>query len=100
MTPALLILVAAPESEETVIDWLLAQASIGGFTGYRGFGHSVEHGRFSLAEQVTGRQDRVMFHVETDTAAAALLLERLREDLAGVGLRYWLVPLAGAGHID
>ncbi|HDP88804.1 MAG TPA: DUF3240 domain-containing protein [Thioalkalivibrio sp.] len=99
MNPTLLILVADPENEETVVDWLLAQDAIGGFTGHRGFGHSTEHGRFSLAEQVTGRQDRVLFHVESDAATAARLLDGLRAELPGLGIRYWLIPLAGAGRI-
>ncbi len=98
MNKALLILVVAPENEETLVDWLLAHDQIAGFTGYRGFGHSVEHGRFSLAEQVTGRQDRVMFHVETDAATAGALVQGLRGDLSGVPVRYWQVPLADSGR--
>ena len=99
MNMSLLILVVTPENEETLIDWLLAQDAITGFTGYRGFGHSVEHGRFSLPEQVTGRQDRVMFHVETDDATARALVDDLRAELKGLSIRYWRVPLAEAGRI-
>ena len=99
MTPMLLILVAPPDAEETVIDWLLAQEGITGFTGHHGFGHSIEHGRFSLAEQVTGRQARVLFYIDTTAGVAQPLLECLRTGLAGLGLHYWLLPLAETGRI-
>ena len=52
------------------------------------------------AEQVTGRQDRILFHVETDSNAAAGLLDALRADLKGMPIRYWLMPLAAAGRLD
>lgn len=99
MTPMLLILIAPPDAEEAVIDWLLAQEGITGFTGHHGFGHSTEHGQFSLAEQVTGRQSRVMFHIETAAGEAQPLVESLRTGLPRLGLHYWLLPLAETGRL-
>ena len=100
MKPMLLTVIASPEVEEVVIDWLLAREELTGFTGQAAFGHSREHEAFSLVEQVTGRQKRAVFHLQVDEARARALIEAMRGDLAGMGLRYWLVPMADAGVID
>lgn len=100
MGAVLLILIAPPELEESLVDWLLAREEISGFTGQPAYGHSRSHGGFSLVEQVTGRQRRVMYQVQTDEPTARSLLEALRRDLAGAGLRYWLAPLLEAGPLD
>lgn len=100
MNPVLLILIAPPELEESLVDWLLARDELSGFTGQPAFGHSRAHGGFSLVEQVTGRQRRITYHVQTDEQTARTLLAALRADLAGAGIRYWLQPLIEAGRID
>jgi hypothetical protein len=98
MSEVILMLVVPPELEETVIDWLLAREEISGFTGQTVYGHSREHGGFSLVEQVTGRQRRVMFQVQTDETTARALLAALGGDLSGAGIRYWVVPVVAAGR--
>ena len=100
MNACLLILIAPPANEEAVIDWLLQQESISGFTGLQAYGHSSEHARFSLAEQVTGRQQRVRFEIETNENTAHELVAVLRREMATLGLRYWIVPLLDAGRIE
>lgn len=99
MTDVLLTLIARPDVEEIVIDWLLGREELSGFTGEAAWGHSREHGRFSLVEQVTGRQRRAVFHLKLDQQEAGPLLEAMRDELAGLGLRYWLVPMLDSGVI-
>lgn len=99
MNDVLLTLIARPDVEEVVIDWLLGRDELSGFTGEAAFGHSREHGRFSLVEQVTGRQRRAVFHLKLDQDEAEPLLEAMRDELAGLGLRYWLVPMLDSGVI-
>ena len=41
-----------------------------------------------------------MFHVQIDAAQVESLLAALREELAGLGLRYWLTPMHAAGVIE
>ncbi|MFI9651886.1 DUF3240 family protein [Guyparkeria sp. GHLCS8-2] len=99
MNDVLLTLIARPDAEEIVIDWLLGRDELSGFTGEAAWGHSREHGRFNLVEQVTGRQRRSIFHLKLEQDAAAPLLEAMRDELAGLGLRYWIVPLLDSGAI-
>ncbi len=51
MNNVLLTLIARPDAEEIVIDWLLGRDELSGFTGEAAWGHSREHGRFSLVER-------------------------------------------------
>ena len=100
MNPVLLTLIAPPELEESLVDWLLARDEISGFTGQLAYGHSRAHGAYSLVEQVTGRQRRITYRIQTDEQTARALIEALRPDFAGAGGRYWLLPLLAAGRID
>lgn len=99
MNGVLLVLVAAPELEETLVDWLLGRNEISGFTGQRVEGRSRDHGAFSLVEQVTGRQDRIMYYVQTEESTARGLIEALASDLRNCNLRYWMIPLIEAGRL-
>lgn len=99
MTDVLLTLIARPDVEELVVDWLLVRDELSGFTGEVAWGHSREHGRFNLVEQVTGRQRRAVFHLEIESDQAQSLIQAMRDELAGLGLRYWLVPVHDSGEI-
>lgn len=97
MNQVLLILLIPPELEETVVDRLLARDDLSGFTSQPAYGHSRDHGGYSLLEQVAGRQRRVMYHIQTDEPTARDLLQGLAEDLPGCALHYWLLPVIEAG---
>ncbi|MGC9456569.1 MAG: DUF3240 family protein [Halothiobacillaceae bacterium] len=100
MSQVLLTLIARPDVEDVVVDWLLDRDDLSGFTSVAARGHSRAHGRFSLAEQVTGHQRSVVFHVQIESTLADPLLAAMRSELCGLGLRYWLVPLLESGAIE
>ncbi len=100
MQECLLIIVTTPALEESLVDWLLARDELSGFSSTRIDGHGSRQTELSLAEQVMGRQRKVMFHVHTDCEAVTQLLSLLRTDFAGAGLHYWVMPLLDAGKID
>ena len=90
---------APPSVEETLVDWLLEHDAIEGFSSVEASGHGVRQTGMSLLEQVTGRQRRVQFTIKTETAFADHLIQDMRENFAGVGLRYFIVPLMGEGRV-
>jgi hypothetical protein len=100
MQECLLVIVTTPALEESLVDWLLARDELSGFSSTRIDGHGSRQTELSLAEQVMGRQRKVMFHVHTDCTAVTQLLGLLRTDFAGAGLHYWVMPLIEAGKID
>lgn len=99
MHQCLLMIYSPPSVEETIVDWLLEHDSIEGFSSAEAYGHGVRHTGMSLQEQVTGRQRRVQFTIKTETAFANHLIEDMRKQFTGVGLRYFIVPLMGEGRL-
>ena len=94
----LLVLIAPPQIEEHLVDFLLGQETFSGFSLHRIDG-SPAHGALSLAEQVTGRRRQVMFQVHAPRNDAQALVQQLGETFRGAGLHYWIAPLVEAGPI-
>jgi len=88
MTDCILILVAVPELEEVMVDWLLEQHDISGFTSHPICGQSREQKKMSIIEQVIGRQRKVMFHIHLQSDTLNPILISLQEDFTGTGLEY------------
>jgi hypothetical protein len=95
----LLTIFAPPALEEALVDWLLEEERIHGFSTAEIFGHGERESGMTLLEQVAGRQRRVQFLVQTDAATAADMIRHLREHYAGAGLHYLLTPVIEGGRI-
>ncbi len=100
MPQCLLVIVTTPSLEESMADWLLVKDGLSGFSSMRIDGHGSRLSDLSLAEQVLGRQRKLMFHVHAECIALSALIEELRRDFRGTGLHYWLMPLLDAGVIE
>ena len=99
MEHCLVMLFAAPALEEALVDWLLENDEIAGFSTTEAYGHGQRPAGMTLLEQVTGRQRRVQFIIETEKELAAGFLEALGQKFSGAGLHYMMVPLLGAGRL-
>ena len=82
-----------PALEESVIDWLLERESGPGFTSYNIRGHSSRHDHLSIAEQVSGRQNRKRFEIEIDQTVYPGFVEGLEEVFRGADVHYWITPI-------
>ncbi len=98
MSARLLTLIATPENEERLVDWLL-EAGQDGFTTMPCHGHGVRTEQLSAGEQVAGRQRRVAFWLQLPEADADALIRRLAADFGETGLHYWITPVMAAGRI-
>jgi len=94
----LLSIIAPPTMEEELIDWLLTQPNLSGFTSQAANGHGSGH-QMSLAEQVTGRRRQITFWIELEKKLADSILADLKQNFSGSGLHYWLLPLSESGSI-
>lgn len=99
MNECLLVIIATPAIEESLVDWLLERKEISGFSSTRIDGHGSRQSDLSLAEQVAGRQRKVMFHIHADCDEVRTLLDALKQEFSGAGLHYWMMPLLEAGQI-
>lgn len=98
--PSCLLTIIAPTSlEETLVDWLLEEPRIDGFSTSEIFGHGARQKGMSLLEQVTGRQRRVQFQVQVDAGTATHLIEQMRNRFSGVGLYYFVTSVQESGRL-
>jgi hypothetical protein len=94
---ALLIIIAPPNLEEVLVDFLLLQKTIAGFTSSKVYGHGKRPGvgstELSMVEQVTGRQQRVQFMLHATLADLHALVFILRTKFGPTNLHYILQPM-------
>lgn len=105
MTPAdgalvLVTLVVSPAVSDAVIDWLLQQPMIHGFSSHDGMGHGHDPQQLSVTEQVVGCRPRTFFSAILPHAALAAFLQDLRANLAGMEVHYWATPVWAHGRLD
>ncbi len=93
----LVMIFAPPTLEESLVDWLLGNDSVSGFSTTESYGHGQRSSAMSLLEQVTGRQRRIQFVIETDQKLTSALLKAIGLDF--VGLHYMVIPLLSAGRL-
>jgi len=93
----MLVLNLIPELEDDMVDYLIANPHVGGFTSYRTRGHG-EHSNMSLAEQVSGRRRRLQFEVILEESAVADLVGELAENV-GQDILYWQQVISNLGRV-
>ena len=98
MNQVLLTLIATPEVEEKLVDWLLG-AGHGGFTTVGCQGHGVHHGQLSTSEQVAGRQHRVAFWLQTTESSARTIVSELSTGFEKSVLHYCITPVVAGGSM-
>jgi hypothetical protein len=92
----LLILIVPPTLEEMLVDVLLQQVQISGFTSNKVSGHGSVHGedgKLSIVEQVTGRQERVQFMMHATIVDLKNLVSSLKTKFRSTDIHYILMPI-------
>ena len=92
----LLVLNMPPGLQEDFIDYLLTLECVHGFTSYKAMGHG-EHEHLSVAEQVSGRRQRVQFEVLLDESEVPIVTQELAGRV-GKDITYWQQPVLGVGR--
>lgn len=84
--------------EERVLDALLMIPEIAIFTSSKAAAHGLSHTQLSTSEQVLGLAEMTQIQALLAPADHDLVLNKLKQELAGLGLRYWLQPVIEAGE--
>lgn len=100
MPQCLLVVIVSPAMENAMVDWLLEREDIPGFTSIPVYGHGASADSMTAAEQVAGRQRRVMFQLQLARAATDAVIAELHTAFGGSGMHYWLVPVLASGHLS
>lgn len=96
----LVILNAPPSLEDHVLDWLVSRPEGSGFTSMPVSGYGGDPKELSIAEQVAGRQQRIQFEVLMSSTLVDKFLEDAGRALGNTAIRYWVLPILAAGHLD
>ncbi|MCC2617535.1 DUF3240 family protein [Aestuariibacter halophilus] len=97
--PALLVLTVPLDMKDDIVDVLLADQTLSGFTLRDVEGHSREHQHYDLIEQVQGHQHMVQVDILVDIDELPPLMERLRGIQKAQSLRYWVLPVLEQGRL-
>lgn len=98
--PELCLYLLCPVSlEEKLLDLLLMHPDLAVFTSTRTAAHGLAFGALSANEQVMGRALATEVQVLVRESDKDSLLEAVRREFAGTGLRYWMSPVTHAGEI-
>lgn len=95
-----LTLVVPPSIEEKLIDLLLGTAGNEVFTSVPVFSHGTAHGRLNNVEQVMGRSAAAQVQVIVTETEMNALLDAMRTEFRGTGLRYWAHALTLEGEVQ
>lgn len=99
MSELCLTLVCPPAVEEKLLDLLLLSPNATVFTSTATAAHGLAHEYLDQTEQVLGRARATEIQVIFAAADKAALLEAIRRQFAGAGLRYWVTTVVEAGEI-
>ena len=98
--PELCITLLCPNAvKEKLLDLLLMSPNMTVFTSTATSAHGLAHAALGQTEQVLGRAHATTIQVIFAAADKTALLEALRRQFAGAGLRYWVTPVIEAGEI-
>lgn len=95
----LITLNAPPSLEEAIVDCLLTFEADHGFSSFPVSSHDHKNEGLSLAEQVTGRQQKIRFQITVEKQNLTTLINRLKTDFSGSGINYRVLPIIERGVI-
>lgn len=99
MNEAVLMIITSSNIEELMIDLLLEQPDISGFTSHIVNAHGSGGNQLSLQEQVSGRQQKVQFMVYGTQSALQSFTMLIKTTLEHSCMRYILLPAIDSGVI-
>ena len=95
----MLVVVAPEEIVDDLVDVLIAQPWLSGFTLSRVSGYSSEHSKLNLREQVEGHRVFSRLEVVHQLSEQEALLAALRPACSSAVVRYWVLPVLSGGHL-
>jgi hypothetical protein len=96
----LLVIVVDLAVRNALVDWLLSNHSDITFGSVSLDYYGIDPESLSAAEQVTGRQSKLEFKIQTRLDTARLICQGLREEFQAVHPRYCILPVIEAGYLD
>lgn len=99
MAELCLTLLCPPAVEEKLLDLLLMSPNATVFTSTSTATHGLAIGNLSQTERVMGRAQATAIQMIFAATEKSTLLDHIRQQFSGAGLRYWLTTVVEAGEI-
>ena len=99
MSDLCLTLLCPPAIEEKLLDLLLMSPHVSVFTSAPTAAHGLSFNNLNQTEQVLGRGFATQVQVIIANADKTALLDAIKSQVSGAGLRYWITPVLDAGEI-
>ena len=99
MSELCLTLLCPPAVEEKLLDLLLLSPAVTFSTSRATAAHGLAHENLDQTEQVLGRACATEVQVIVAVAGKIALLDAIRQEFAGTGLRYWVTTIVETGEI-
>lgn len=96
---ALLTLIVPPSLRHQIIDHLL-QFEEQGFLSLSVAGHSTNHESLNVAEQIAGREQRLMLQTHGKPDQLQAVLASLLAEFSDAAIHFWIAPLLQAGRLQ
>lgn len=100
MSDLCLTILCPPAVEEKLLDLLLMSPNAAVFTSSPTAAHGLTFGVLNQTEQVLGRAFSTQIQVVIPDVAKTALLDGIRKQFGGAGLRYWITPVIETGEIS
>lgn len=89
----LLVLMVPIEMKDTMVDVLMDESKISGFSLSKIQGFSTQNSHFNIKEQVEGYKDLYRFEVLHSSEQTEFLLERVKKVFVVGKVRYWVTSV-------
>jgi nitrogen regulatory protein PII len=93
----LLVMMVPEQMKDKMVDTLIAQPALSGFSLSKIQGFSAQNSHFNINEQVEGYKALYRFEILLDRSDVEELIEHVKKLCSGVKLRYWVTPVLYAG---
>lgn len=98
MQSNLMLIAIVPEVlKDPVVDALMAESSLSGFSLSKSQGFSKEHSHFNLREQVEGYSDFYRFEILHLASNSEQLCQLLGKTNSDKKIHYWILPVIETG---
>lgn len=95
----MLVAIVPEDLKDKVVDTLMGETSISGFSLAKIQGFSKEHSHYNIREQVEGYRDFFRFEVLHQASTSKQLCELISKTNNDKRIRYWILPLIEAGAL-
>lgn len=96
----LILIAIVPQAlKDSVVDALMEQTSLSGFSLSKIQGFSQVHSHYNVAEQVSGYRDFYRFEITHESQQSSSLIELLALRSEAKSIRYWVLPIIESGVV-